>query len=538
MPKKPIRSNEVKKAGRPLGLDYLALRRLSLGYGPSDREHFEKLGPTLKKKYDQFIDQQLNPDSIKDQDCDERINKQSLTCLAKKPEELWKEHHLKPTELKEKIEKSMDGAMKSGDQNMTLNDINKLKTQPAREIESMTWLRAVYSKRQLFEIMVGFWHDHFSVYAFDENISPGFVSFDRDVIRKHALGNFRDLLGAVAQSPAMIFYLDNFVNQSGNANENYARELLELHTLGAENYLGTMPRTAVRGYSKKSPAGYVDGDVYEAARCFTGWRVNTGKDSKEDGSFLYYEPWHDRFQKIVLGHPISEYQKPMKDGHDVLDILCSHQGTANFLAKKLCFRFYGANPPPALVDKTARAFKKNAKSPRQIALTIQALVSAKEFTETSQKKFLRPFEFTASILRGLSAEFTPSENFINLTAKTGQRLFNWRTPDGYPDHAEKWDNTGSVIETWRLCHQMLLGKIEGIKVPEPPRSSGLNPESLVASWYQNFIGTTLIESELSAVTSFLAQGRNPQSPIPEELFKTRYPSALALVLMTPSVRWA
>lgn len=276
--------------GPPLPPDAHALSRLTFGPQLADFDHFAALGKTPRQRLERFLDQQLHPATIADADCDARIAKLELKTLKKSLEELWRDHVVAADALRDAAPKDapappMDpkapAPPKKDDKGK--KDENTLRLQPARETEAATWLRAVYSARQLNELLANFWHDHFSVFAWDNRVSATFVHYDRDVIRAHMFGNFRVFLEAVAQSPTMLHYLDNELNQSGNPNENFARELFELHTLGSENYLGTMDRARAPGFAHGAPTGYVDGDVYEAARAFTGWRVEADKKGANTG---------------------------------------------------------------------------------------------------------------------------------------------------------------------------------------------------------------------------------------------------------------
>ncbi len=234
---------------------------------------------------------------------------------------------------------------------------NADRTRPARDVRGATLIRAATSRRQLYEVMVDFWHNHFSIYAWGSDYaSATWASYDRDVIRANALGNFRTLVEKVAKSTAMLYYLDNYISQGAAFNENWARELLELHALGAENYLGTQDPTGVPIDPVSGlHVGYVDNDVYETARCFTGWRVNNGQSSApgNDGTFLYHNPWHDRANKFFLGKYMPADQGPEVDGKQVLDWLAQHPGTARFIVRKLWRRLIGDNTPlPGAVNAT------------------------------------------------------------------------------------------------------------------------------------------------------------------------------------------
>src|SRR5258708_6681680 len=209
---------------------------------------------------------------------------------------------------------------------------------PAEEVRMASWVKAVYSKWQLREIMVEFWHNHFNINAFQEpRIACTFPIYDREVIRKNCFGNFRTFLEDVARSTAMQYYLDNFSSKASPANENYARELFELHTLGSDFYFNNLYNRwrEVPGASNGKPIGYIDEDVYEAARSFTGWTIadgsgiGKGDNLPNTGRFYYYDGWHDNYQKRVLGVEFDPNQPPLADGLKVLDLVAYHPATAN-----------------------------------------------------------------------------------------------------------------------------------------------------------------------------------------------------------------
>jgi hypothetical protein len=298
----------------------------------------------------------------------------------------------------------------------------------AQQMASATQYRQIFSERQLFEVMVEFWSDHFNIHllnGFGPVLKP---EDDRSVIRAHALGNFRDLLGASASSPSMLFYLDNFLNVAAAPNENYARELMELHTLGVDG-------------------GYNENDVKEVARCFTGWTIHFVGGSI--GSFKYDGTVHDNGGKVVLGNSITVGGK--QDGDAVLDILASHPSTARFIATKLCRRFIADAPDAATVDAVANAF---STSSGDIKTTLRALFASEAFRNTADLKFTRPSEYLAGALRVLAPDTDyPSDGgvlFFYALLILGQTPFYWPTPDGYPDTQGYWANTGGLLNRWRL----------------------------------------------------------------------------------------
>ena len=266
---------------------------------------------------------------------------------------------------------------------------------PYHEVAAATIIRAVHSRAQVYERMVAFWHDHFNVLASDDRrVGCALPAYDRDAIRPHALGNFRELLEATAASPAMLVYLSNANSRAGGDNENYGRELLELHTLGRDAYLNDRYDRwrDVPGAAEGKPAGYIDEDVYEAARAFTGWTVENGQkldaatELPRTGRFIYLEGWHDGYQKRVLAAELPPYAPPMADGRKVLDLAAFHPATARFLCLKLCRYFVSDNPPQSLVDSAAKVWIDNAKKPDQIAAVVKHIALSKEFAASTRRQ--------------------------------------------------------------------------------------------------------------------------------------------------------
>ncbi|CAN5157663.1 hypothetical protein BH20ACI1_BH20ACI1_22760 [soil metagenome] len=398
--------------------------------------------------------------------------------------------------------------------------------QISQQLNASRILRAVYSERQLQEQMVDFWTNHFNVYANKAAVRWFLPEYDRDVIRPNALGNFKDLLLATAKSPAMLFYLDNFQSvspnmQANNAarnrqmrnngqlnprqrerakerlglndaeldarlkqqqqrqnqakkqkrgiNENYARELMELHTLGVDG-------------------GYTQKDVQEVARAFTGWTIVNprgyrtmaasminGTDDKranrlakamglpedaENGTFYFNERAHETGEKIVLGQKINE--GGMKDGLKVLDILVNNPATAKFIARKLAVKFVNDNPGDALVNRVADAFH-NSKG--DIKTTLRALFTDEEFyaPENYRVKIKTPFELVVSAIRTVGAD-TNGGQVQALLAKMGEPLYGYIAPTGYPDVAEDWVNTGALLERMNFAVALASNRIRGTRV--------------------------------------------------------------------------
>ncbi len=316
----------------------------------------------------------------------------------------------------------------------------------AQQMVGATQYRQIFSQRQLYEVMVEFWSDHFNIHllnGFGPVLKP---EDDRDVIRANALGNFRDLLGASASSPSMLFYLDNFLNVATAPNENYARELMELHTLGVDG-------------------GYTEDDVKEVARCFTGWSIRFPGDlSGNPGSFKFEPLVHDTDGKVVLGNSIAA-DGGQTDGEQILDILATHPSTARFIATKLCRRFITDTPDTVSIDAVANAF---TTSNGDIKTTLRAVFATDAFRNTADLKFTRPTEYLAGTIRALAPDTAyPTDNgvlFFFAQLILGQTPFYWPTPDGYPDTQSYWANTGGLLNRWRLSFLSYAPYIPSIDV--------------------------------------------------------------------------
>ena len=402
--------------------------------------------------------------------------------------------------------------------------------QITQQLNASRILRAVYSEKQLNEVMVDFWTNHFNVYAGKAATRWFLPQYDREVIRPNALGNFKDLLTATAQSPAMLFYLDNFQSVAPNAqmnggqrnpnrlnranrngqmnaerreqlkrqyglsdaelderikqnqqiqkqpkrmergiNENYAREIMELHTLGVDG-------------------GYTQTDIKEVARAFTGWTIidprgyrrafasmaNGVEDKRvtrlarltglpedaESGTFFFNDRVHDKGEKNILGHKVNE--GGIKDGEKVIDILVNHPSTAKFIAKKLAVKFVSDTPSEALVSRVAQAFQS---SKGDIKTTLRALFTDKEFfaAENYRAKIKTPFEVVVSAIRTIGAD-TNGGQIQAMLAKMGEPLYAFQAPTGYPDTAEDWVNTGALLERLNFAVALASNRIPGTRV--------------------------------------------------------------------------
>jgi uncharacterized protein (DUF1800 family) len=509
------------------------LNRMGFGPRPGDLDAFNALGATDDDRLRAYVARQLNPDSIDDSDFEARYNAAGFETLHKSHAELYADHI----------------ANNPYDSN---DDIYwEWYSKPAYELIDAAILRAVYSRKQLVEVLADFWHNHFNIFFWQDDGVPLLVSYNRDVLRKHMLGNFRQMLEAVAQHPSMLYYLNQNNSSDAGPNENFARELFELHTLGAENYLGVRDPATVEKDAAGLAAGYVDNDVYEAARCLTGWRVDDDLDGWEDGventgNFLYYKPWHDRFNKIVLGKYIPADQEDLKDGRDVLDLLAHHPGTARFIARKLARRFISDSPPDAVVQAAADTFLAHKDAPDQLKRVVETILLSDEFKHTFGAKIKRPLEAVISTLRALDTDFTKLPGGVPwMLSMMGQPLFERRPPDGYPDVKEAWANSMSILYRWNfavgIAENWLDDEEQGRTIrtdvysqtPAEVRTA----EGLADFWISRLLGRAMSERGRAAVIAVMAQEYGAQESLPEDHVQYVLPGMIEVILMSPDFQW-
>jgi uncharacterized protein (DUF1800 family) len=539
--------------------EVIALNRM--GYGPraGDVERAKSMGLAA------YIDEQLNPAAIDDSACDTLLSNarlkirygvapsevnevRPLSTLSQEAQQLWAERVRTSVAYQEYV-------------------------RPADEVKLAAWIRAVHSKRQLQELLVEFWHNHFNVSAYsDRTISATFPAYDR-IMRRNCLGNFRTFLEEIGRSAAMMHSLDNASNRAGGGeggNENYARELFELHTLGSDNYLkfyddrrkiGTVTYKGTE-YAR----GYIDDDVYEAARCLTGWTIANGywdgKDN-DDGSFLFREDWHDTAPKTVLsadGFPnIPARQDGIKDGQKVFDLLASHPGTARHLCTKLCRRLIADTPPLAVVDAAVDVWMANVGAADQLKQVVRVILASSEFRTTWGQKAKRPFEAIVSFLRATDATlpldtFDPAEpneggfwgGLWWQYGHAGQRLFEWATPTGHPDLASYWITTNSMLRRWNLPYLITQSWGGGVKVDLKSITDAAMPGGtcvqIVDYWIARLCGFAISPGARQALIDFLAMNGDPnkapraaagESATDPNVLIDRINSTVQLLAMTP-----
>jgi uncharacterized protein (DUF1800 family) len=490
------------------------LNRLTFGPRPGDVEKVRAMG------IESWIDQQLHPERIDDSRADAVVA--SYAALNAPTRDVVRDFTM-VQQLQRRV-KAADANDTSANkaatrrevlaQNPQLAGAVRQSQQLVGQIQSAQLARAVGSERQLNEVMVDFWENHFSVFAGKGQTRLFLADYDRDVIRPHALGKFRDLLGAVAKSPAMLFFLDNWQSAADSAhptlaqggangrvgrgrigvlagrgrigagqqlppavrerlqnatpeerqqilqrvqqrarrglNENYARELMELHTLGVDG-------------------GYTQKDVQEVARALTGWTFN-----RQTGEFVFNPNIHDAGEKVILGQkfPAGHGQD---EGERVLDMLARSPATAHFITTKLARHFVSDEPPKALVDRCANTFSKTDGDIRE---TMRCVITSPEFFSRAayRAKVKTPFELVASALRAVGAQPDTTPRTAQIVARLGQPIFGRQTPDGWPDHGDAWMNTGAILNRINFGLSLAGGQIPGAQLRNWPEFETLRTQ--------------------------------------------------------------
>jgi len=504
-----------------------ALNRLTFGPRPGDLELVERMGVNA------WIDLQLRPERIPDASADSVLGRLDVTresalemaALHPQPYEvrlpstarLPDTAVLRPRITGSATEELADLRDQVAMANAASDRANMLSQHAyaaQNELIPSIMLRSTVSDRQLLEVMTVFWENHFSVSADKMSGQYALVDYDH-AIHANALGKFRDLLEAVAKSPAMLFYLDNAesgvdslhptsvelamqqlraahpplgdtgliavaTHRPTGLNENFARELMELHTLGVDG-------------------GYTQHDVQEVARCFTGWRIDNGNGPfafSQLSVFAFHPEQHDAAEKVVLGVHIPA-GRGIEDGEEVLDILARSPSTARFIAKKLVIHFVSDNPPPALVERAAQTYLRTGGDIREVLRTI---VTSPEFFSRAafRAKAKTPFELVASVVRALNAAPDTTQETAQLVAGLGQRIFGHLTPEGWPDQGAAWLNMGALLDRVNFAVKVGGGQVRTITIANWRPSSALL--KLNATDQVDGVIAALLEGEVSPTT--------------------------------------
>ncbi len=563
------------------------LNRLGYGPRPGDVERIRRLG--LR----QYITQQLHPETIDDSAVEARLKR--LPMLETPTAELIR-LEAEARQMRQEVLRRQGGnppenpgealaklppeerRQMMARYREAFGDDKRNPRRMVSDLQQAKLLRAVYSERQLQEVMTDFWFNHFNVFAGKNLVRVFLNEYERDAIRPHALGRFEDLLRATAHSPAMLFYLDNWqsvtpdlklpgrerrplgggrpsVMRPGNGqpgtgtfgrgdfgrgrlgqggifnrgrgmqrpfpppmrppreagtepasppnpgvaqrrqpgiNENYARELLELHTLGVDG-------------------GYTQKDVQEVARCFTGWSIHQpfggqrrdrfarpgmpGAADVPPGSFMYRDWAHDQGEKVVLGVKIPA-GGGKRDGDMVLTLLARHPSTAKFIATKLCRRFVADEPPASLVARVGATFERTQ---GDIRACLQTLFESPEFFDPAvyQAKIKTPLEFVASTLRAAGAEITDAQALTGALARMGMPLYGCQPPTGYKDVAEAWVNTGALLNRLNFALVLASGNLPGVTLPA--MASGADNKALIGTLLARYVGGSVSETTRRAL---------------------------------------
>jgi uncharacterized protein (DUF1800 family) len=513
------------------------LNRLGYGPRPGDVDRVKQIGVAA------YIEQQLHPERTPDTALAQRLA--AFPTIGLSTQEIARDYY-GPAEAIRRSEQQAAGragqpATMTGDTMMgqpapptrqqaspELQAARQKEQQILQDLMQARLVRAITSEHQLEETLVDFWFNHFNVFSGKNQVRVYLTEYERESIRPHVLGNFRDMLGAVAQSPAMLTYLDNFQNVDPKAaqrqadeqlarqqqaaargrgragarqqtneqreqqeqrlmqarnrglNENYARELMELHTVGVD-------------------AGYSQADVVAVARAFTGWTIDRPRDG---GVFQFNAQMHDNDPKIVMGTKITAGGK--KDGEAVLDLLASHPATAKFIATKLARRFVSDEPPASVVDLAAKVFLSSKGDLREVT---RAIVTSPEFfsAEARRAKVKTPLEFVASAVRASGANVTVVQPLVQALRDQGMPLYGAQPPTGWGDTAEDWVNTGALLKRLNFAIELAGGRFRGVRV----NVRQLAPDTSEAT--RDALITKLIASPISTITrDTLSKAESPQ----------------------------
>ncbi len=478
-----------------------ALNRLSFGPRPGDVQNVRAIG------LDKWVEQQLHPERIDDSSLEKFVDRYSI--LKQDQNDLLRQFNEAQRERRAAKREAGDTSMmrRPAQNNPDLQQIALNRRRVMGELQSSRVARAVASNRQLEEVMTDFWLNHFNVYAQKGPPQAYYLAeYESNVIRPHALGKFRDLLESVAKSPAMLFYLDNARSmadstrphlatfdrnrarfnplRNGGLNENYGRELLELHTLGVDG-----------GYSQQ--------DVINVARALTGWTI---RPPAVGGGFIFRPEMHDGGEKLVLGHKLKA-TRGIEDGEDVLDIVSRHPATAKYIATKLARRFISDNPPQAVIDRASQVFRKTDGDIREVVRTI---ITSNEFysQQAFRSKVKSPFEVVVSAMRAMNAAPDSTPRTALMIAYLGQPIYGHQAPNGWPETGDAWMNTGAILNRINFGMAAAANRVPGASVRSIP---GIDSLSAASRQKQvDAIVSVLLGGSVSADTrAVLMSGENP-----------------------------
>jgi hypothetical protein len=438
--------------------------------------------------------------------------------LAQLGQDGYIEHHLRPSQIAE--DPALDAFLAANYPTLTQSakDIAATSSDGANQLTRARLMRAVFSRRQLFERVVEMWTDHFNIDLDADSQNVFKPVDDRDVVRANALGTFASLLSASAHSPSMLLYLNNDQNKVGKPNENYAREIMELHTLGVDG-------------------GYTQADVQQVAKCFTGWGIDTTSTSPTYYQFKFTSTSHDTSQKVVLGNiiPARTGNSGLQDGVDVLNILTNHPSTRSFIAKKMLRTFVSDAPTAQQIADVAEVYRTTNGD-----LTAMMRAVLKEAVKYPYSlKLKRPTHLLASMLRALGAIITSPNNLQTPLTEAGNLPFRWDTPDGYPDVAAAW--TGLMLPRWNFGARLMSTANSnngdwwntttqlGIRVDEAALLSGATTAQTIADRLNQAVyAGSLPQADVDRIKSYLGTTTPTQQTKRE---------AIGLAVSLPTFQW-
>jgi uncharacterized protein (DUF1800 family) len=401
------------------------LDRLAFGARPGDVDRVLAIG------VGRWVEQQLHPERISDRDVELRLAKYETLTMS--DDAVMKQFALPLFEARR--------ARRKNDDDTPVRMPREQRPQRVvAELSAQRILRAAESERQLNEVMVDFWMNHFNVFA-GKNIDRFLLgSYERDTIRPRIWGRFEDLLMATAKAPAMLVYLDNARSRSGAINENYAREIMELHTLGVDG-------------------GYTQQDVTELARVFTGWSIPRPREGSMD--FVFRAAAHDRGTKRVLGQTLAN--DGIEEGERMVRFLARHPSTARNIATKLCQRLIADEPSPALIERIAKRF---LATNGDLRATVRAVLDDPEFTSPRnfRAKTKSPFEYAISAIRAAGAKIEDPLPLARELKTIGEPLYFSQPPTGYSDLASTWSNSGALVARLNFATALASNRMPGIRV--------------------------------------------------------------------------
>lgn len=470
------------------------LNRLAFGPRPGD------VDKVLEDGIDVWIDQQLHPEAIPDRAVEARL--QHMPTLQMSNGAIMDTYY-KPLVEARRARKAEDAAADTPE----LKEMRQKGREVVEDLVAQRIIRAAESDRQLNEVMVDFWFNHFNVFIGKGPDRFMLTSYERDTIRPLIWGRFEDLLTATAKSPAMLFYLDNARSRSGALNENYAREIMELHTLGVD-------------------AGYTQKDVTELARVFTGWTID-----QRNGTFIFRPRLHDSGEKSVFGVHFAA-GGGIEEGERMIHILAHHPATAHHIALQLCQRLVSDNPPKALVDRVAKKFLATDGDLRE---TVRAIIASPEFWDPKQyrAKVKSPFEYAISAVRALNATVDNPLPIARALQQIGQPLYGAQPPTGYSDRADVWINTGALMNRLNFALALAANRLPGVHsdvVSMIPAADAADAAHSVDALSRALIGGDLSEPTRATIQSRIIERKAPSE---DPWDNTQIPMIAGLILGSP-----